>query len=286
MSTYNFDKQEYSQDIQIDCFMLSEMEENFLHPLPRKTGMYEIFFFTKGKGRIKLDSETISFKEGTIVFLPPGRWRQWIRYSDDVDAYILIFEEAFISDYFHDQLFLYRFHYFYNEASPSYLNCAQYERAECGHVLQKIMNEIHHIGIDSQHYLRSLLYHLLILLNRKYKRDFNVTLELLNDSQSTVFKQLLEERIRSLVHVKDYADEMGISRTQINQIAKRSFGKNAGSIIKERRIAEAKRMILFTNKDIAQIADELNYSEASNFNRTFKTVTGITPAKFRQKNSN
>lgn len=286
MPAYSFNKFEYPDDILIDCFLLSEMDDNLLEDFPSKTDMHEIYFVKNGSGNLKIDSEIISFNAGSIIFLPPGRWKQWINASEDLDAYILIFKEEFISNYFNDQLFLYRFHYFYNEASPSYLNCNENEREECRHVLHKIKKEVNHIGIDSQHYLRSLLYHLLIVLNRKYKRDFNVTTELLNDSQATIFKQLLEERIKKLTQVNDFAKAMGISRTQLNLIAKKSFGKNAGLIIKERRISEAKRLIIFTNKDIAQIAHELNYSEASNFNRTFKSVTGITPAKFRQINSN
>ena len=73
---------------------------------------HEIFFITKGKGQFKIDNEIIAVEPGSILLLPPNKWRQWIKIEKPIDGYFLIFEEDFISSFFNDQLFLYHFHFF------------------------------------------------------------------------------------------------------------------------------------------------------------------------------
>ncbi len=286
MPVYNFDRIRYKSELLIDCVLLSDKEGNLLEHSPCKTELHEIYFIINGTGKFYLNNNSIPFKAGSIIFIAPNRWRQWKELSEDTEAYVLIFREDFMSNYFHDQLFLYRFHYFYNESLPSYLYTSSSEKDELLAITLKIYTELKHIGVDSKHYLRSLLYHLLILLNRKYKRDFNVETELLNNTQASIFKKLLENKIQTYKQVSDYTDHMGISKTQLNNIIKKAFGKSVSAIIKSRRIAEAKRLILFTNLGIAEISNILNYSEPSNFNRIFKAETNYTPSKYRQLYSN
>ena len=48
-------------------------------------------------------------------------------------------------------------------------------------------------------------------------------------------------------------------------------------------MTEAKSIIQFTHLDIAEIAYQLNFTDASNFGKFFKKHAGITPLEFRKK---
>lgn len=243
---------------------------------------HEIHLISNGNATIKLDDALLECKINSCIFLSPGKWREVLSCSDDIQVKVLIFSESFLTDFFHDQLFLYRFHYFYNKTTPSILDVDDKDNEIFYAIFNTIKKETKDTGFDSIHYLRSMLYYLLIALNRIYRRTYNISYELLNNTQLSIFKKILDSKIREYKFVGDYAHEMGISTSQLNAITTKYLGKNAGSIIRELRIAEAKRLILYTDLDIAEVANLLNFSEPSNFNRLFKTTTGLSPAQFRR----
>lgn len=59
-------------------------------------------------------------------------------------------------------------------------------------------------------------------------------------------------------------------------------GKSFMDYLEEYKINEAKRLLLQTDKTVAEIAQELNYTNAQNFIRFFSKSTGVTPGKFRK----
>jgi AraC-like DNA-binding protein len=69
----------------------------------------------------------------------------------------------------------------------------------------------------------------------------------------------------------------------LNLITQASFGKTATEIIETRKLIEARRLLLNTEKSVSEIGFELGYNEKSYFTRVFKKKTGITPTGFREK---
>ncbi len=50
-----------------------------------------------------------------------------------------------------------------------------------------------------------------------------------------------------------------------------------------KRIERARRLLLESDRSLAGIAEELGYCDQYFFNRQFKRVTGISPARFRRE---
>jgi len=139
---------------------------------------------------------------------------------------------------------------------------------------------------DSEHLLRSLLYYLLIKTNRLYSDIYEINDTTIKNINILKFQQLLEKNIRAKHNVSEYANDLNISRTYLNKLTKKYFYKTANEIIREYLLAEAKREIVYTEKDISQIAYDLNFSEVSSFVRFFKQMTNTSPNKFRKEFSN
>ncbi len=278
---FTFRKNKYGKELFVDCDQISTTKEFVKDQTPFYIPFHEIFFLTEGIGKFKIDTEEINFKKGTILLLPPNKWRQLYVINKAFDGYFLIFEEEFITNFFNDALFLYRLHYFYKTSTPSYIQLDD-ERFE------KIMGKLHEIRIelqglrsDSNHLLRSLLYYILIQINRLYESTYNLNDKLYEDNLALSFKKLLEKNIKSKQKVADYADLLKVSPSHLNKTLQKYYGKSCSQIIRERLIVEIKNELLFNDKSIAEIAYDLNFSEPSNFNRFFTKMIKLSPGRYR-----
>lgn len=276
-----FRKNKYGKELLIDCLKISETDGFIINRRPYISLFYEICFMFKGKGIFLLDDKKIPYKKGTIMFLPPNRRREWIAESE-TDAYVILFEGEFIERFFNDSLFVYRFHYFHNYATPFHLHASEKEFNSHMEKVKEIKNEINHLINDSDHLLRSILYYLLIILNRQYVDKHQIRGELFENIEVLNFIRLLDKNFKEKHHVNDYTKMLGISKTYLNKKLK-SFGKSASDLIKTRILIEAKKELIYTNLTISEIAYDLNFSEPANFNRFFKNMTSQTPLQFRME---
>ncbi|WP_449398982.1 hypothetical protein [Chryseobacterium wanjuense] len=53
-----------------------------------------------------------------IIFIRPGQVSRW-EIKEEIRGYMLFFEKDFLHLFFSDELFLYRFQYFYQYSHPS-----------------------------------------------------------------------------------------------------------------------------------------------------------------------
>jgi AraC-like DNA-binding protein len=279
-----FHKTKYGKELLIDCLKISETKAFLINRRPYIINFYEIIFITEGEGDFFLDEIVIPYKKGTILFLPPDRRREWMA-KTETDAYVILFEGEFIERFFNDNLFVYRFHYFHNSSTPYHLNAKQDEFQAYINKVKEVKHEVSNLINDSDHLLRSILYYLLIILNREYVDQHKIKGELFENIEVLKFIRLLEKHFKEKHLVKDYTQMLGISKTYLNQKLK-SFGKSASDLIKSRLLIESKKDLLYTNLSISEISYNLNFSEPANFNRFFKQQTSITPNQFRHKFSN
>ena len=52
--------------------------------------------------------------------------------------------------------------------------------------------------------------------------------------------------------------------------------------VQQEKVAEAKRLLRFTNQELGDIAALLDFSSQSHFQTVFKQVTGETPMAYRR----
>jgi AraC-like DNA-binding protein len=83
--------------------------------------------------------------------------------------------------------------------------------------------------------------------------------------------------LRSLAK-KHFISEKSLSRSFV-----KTFGIKISEFILEQVMQRAKYLLENTDMTVADIADELGYSNDYNFSRTFKNMYGVYPAMFRRK---
>jgi AraC-like DNA-binding protein len=96
------------------------------------------------------------------------------------------------------------------------------------------------------------------------------------------YKELLATHFLQWTKPAQYASALHISSDHLNEVVKQHTGQTASAMITERRLLEAKRLLLHAKESIKEIAWHLQFNEVSYFNKFFKQHTGCTPASFRE----
>lgn len=96
------------------------------------------------------------------------------------------------------------------------------------------------------------------------------------------FKHLLRELYAKEKHPAEYASCLHVSRVYLNEAVKAVTGMSVGAFIRNHVILNAKRMLVYTDLDVNEIAENLGYEDYSYFSRLFRKETGMTPSEFRK----
>lgn len=94
-------------------------------------------------------------------------------------------------------------------------------------------------------------------------------------------EKLIAERHGNL-SLTECADILDVHQTYIWKVLKMERGKSFSDYIEEYKLSEAKRLLLESDMTVAEIAEQLGYTNAQNFIRFFSKSTGVTPGKFRK----
>ncbi len=89
------------------------------------------------------------------------------------------------------------------------------------------------------------------------------------------------DNFRKDVRIKEISDKLNISEAAFYKFIKKHTKKTYTQIINEFRINYASKLLMNTDKTIAQVCFESGYNNLSYFNRKFKAIMQETPHSFR-----
>jgi AraC-like DNA-binding protein len=283
---FEFFREKYDSKILIDIGRIESLENMIRTPESHSLGFYDVAFITGGEGTFRLDDYSLPIKSQQVFFTSPGQVRQWLS-SEPVTGIVLFFEPHFMSTFFTDPLFLYRFPFFNHPVNYPALTLDKEFFDRSLDMLLQIEKEFQDLQNDSPHLIRSILYQLMIQLNRTYARQHkNVSGDTQLNPIVFKFRKAVDNYFKDLKTVEEYADHLHISAGHLNKTCKEHLRKIASSLIKERIILEAKRLILYSGKTITEIAYELNFTDSSNFSRFFSSQQKESPGEFKQRFAN
>jgi AraC family transcriptional regulator, transcriptional activator of pobA len=132
--------------------------------------------------------------------------------------------------------------------------------------------------------IRHLVNGLISMFDGERNRNIPVENEQKN-SQIAAFNNflaILEKNFTSDAGVSFYAGKMNMSERNLNIICRNNFRMSITEIIETRKLIEAKRMLMYTDKTVSEIGFELGYNEKSYFTRVFHARMDITPSRYRE----
>ena len=80
-----------------------------------------------------------------------------------------------------------------------------------------------------------------------------------------------------------YANSLSVSTTYLSRIVKRTTGHTVHDHLAELLCAEARKELASTGHDIKEIADRLGFADQSSFGKFFRSRTGLSPTRYRQR---
>ncbi|MDM8337275.1 helix-turn-helix domain-containing protein [Mediterranea massiliensis] len=241
-----------------------------------KTDFFSFYFFRRANGYVLLNFRKIELRDDMVLLLSPHQQQEWHVDEAELDYTFLIFREDFMRTFIADKFFVYRLLYYYQTDTPPYLLAAPEELAEYMRLLGKIKQELLHPVTDTYNLIVSVLYYLLVVINRAYAKTYRLPVEVPKNNYAFQFKDLLEKHIHTVQRVQEYADMLRVSRITLNNSVMAQFGVSATHLLKQRLLEELKNELLFSDRNVSQLADEFHFSDPSHLMRFFKQQTGKT----------
>ncbi|MEO0470337.1 MAG: helix-turn-helix domain-containing protein [Bacteroidota bacterium] len=281
MQVTTFYREKYGPELLMDLGKIEDVPYYFNDGKPHAVDFYEIFFLRKASGTLQLDSQIIELKDGIIIYGSPYQRRIWEVDKRQMEGYFLIFANNFLELLYADKLFIFRLQFFHNHQTPLFIEETEESYRYHQHAFAKISAELQDLKSDSEDFIRAFLMLILAGHNRTYCQTYGLSPERSTNTEAFQFKKLVEEKIRSLHKVEEFADLLRISRITLNKTVKAQFGLTASEFIRRRLFTEIQRELLYTSKTVSEIAFELNFSEASSLIRFFSRMQGQSPTEFR-----
>lgn len=241
-----------------------------------KTDFFSFYFFRRANGYVLLNFRKIELRDDMVLLLSPHQQQEWHVDEAELDYTFLIFREDFMRTFIADKFLVYRLLYYYQTDTPPYLFAAPEELAEYMRLLGKIKQELLHPVADTYNLIVSVIYYLLVVINRAYAKTYRLPVEVPKNNYAFQFKDLLEKHIRDMQRVQEYADILRVSRITLNNSVMAQFGVSATHLLKQRLLEELKNELLFSDRNVSQLADEFHFSDPSHLMRFFKQQTGKT----------
>ena len=104
-----------------------------------------------------------------------------------------------------------------------------------------------------------------------------------SDALFRLFRKLLAENYRKEHELQFYADSLHISQTYLSRVIRQISGKTVNNYIAEALYTDARRLLVFTDLTVKEIAEQLGFSDQSSFGKFFKKQSETSPANFRDE---
>jgi AraC family transcriptional regulator, transcriptional activator of pobA len=268
-----------SQQFQTEVF---DAKRHFSVKYPHRHDFFEVLYLQKGSGYHVIDANKYEIKPPCIFFMSPGQAHK-LELSNDIEGYIFIFTSDFYLLNRSNQNSLIEFPFFYtiHQDNPPLLLENENDIRFLEILFRQSIAETNRTGDFTIELLRSILDLILTTCTARYPINEN----LVNKGKGQIlvkrFFHLVEENHQKNLSLSDYAGMIGVTANHLTQTVKLLTGKTSSQIIKAKQLLEIKRLLVHTNLNVSEIANQLNFEDQSYFTKFFKRETGITPIQYR-----
>jgi len=243
---------------------------------------FKVGLVTAGRGLLSADFTDYPIRPPMLLQFAPGVVHAW-RPSQLPRGFVINFERKFIAADSRGQagdveapIFCLRF-------GPKALPIAPQQRSLFEGLAQAMLREARTRGTDHDAALRSYLRLWLIEAGRIAEARQPARWNDRGTALTNRFLCLVSRQFRSFSAVSEYAARLQVTASHLNETVRRTLGKTAGQVIRERIVLEAQRLLRHSDLSVSEIAYHLEFDDPSYFARFFRKHTGQPPAQFRSQ---
>ena len=264
---------------------LSELYQNNFEQTtsPHRLEFYQVLWFKKGTSKHWVDFNALDIEPNTLLFLNKNSVQRFDKKGYPKGKAIL-FTDNFFCKTKTDTAYL-KSSILFNDLFSIPKFKVESESFNLQKTLNLILAEFEQPKDDYQaDILRNHLKNFLLHSERERKnKDF---IEIKKDNKLHLvmqFKELLESNFIQHKNVTFYCEQMHITPKKLNSATTNVLEKPPKSIIIERILLEAKRMLVHTVKNTKEISFLLGFEEPTNFIKFFRKHLKTTPLSFREQ---
>ena len=265
--------------------VVTSLEESLMHDPARLHPHIHDFFqmmILRGRGAVMHDFRDYSVSGETLLFLAPGQVHT-IRPRRGFGATIVSFTQEFFDHTAPPPSALLELRFFFPSESSPLLPIPPKSNQRIAEAFDEMRREFDAAEPKAADVLRAWLHILFARVARLHARLRPS--ETLNAQPRLVreFHLAVERAFRQGRTLSGYARELGITANHLNDVLRTATGRSAGSLIRQRRLLDAKRLLSHSNLDVAEVGYQVGFKDPSYFGRFFRREVGQTPAEFRVK---
>lgn len=271
---------------QVSVAQLSFADLSLFKPID--FNMYCVVMMESDFGELVKCNKTVHYGEGTLFTLQPGQVVSMnLNLKEIPRGWMLAFKPEILYRTGLGRDF-YMFNFFAAEKQEA-LKLSDLEKGIALNCFANIYAELHSpTDYLSNHMIRLGIGQLLSYCKRFFERQFNErSSEQLNLTQK--LDATLENYLSSGLAAQQgqptvswLAKQFNLSPNYFGDVVKRELRISAQDYITEKTVSKAKELLLETNMNITEIAEELGFAYANHFTRMFTKKVGYSPSIFRR----
>ena len=244
--------------------------ECWQYPVNRTVG-YEypqILVTNEGEGEITVNGVTVKLPENSVFYIPPHLPHEYHPLSDSWIVSWVCFSGSEALPLL-EKWELNKYAYFLSTDA---------ERMK--RIISKAYYTIKSDKIYGNHYASAQLYDLLIEY-RKIAENRQSELTSVSTAALADVLQYIEKNYSGQIKLGDMAQTAGITEQHLCRLFKKNFQMRPMEYLAKVRIQHAKEMLVYSEKNISEIAKATGFPDNSYFSALFKKYEGITPGEYR-----
>ena len=277
VATIDFAPHKYGWALGADCGRVREVPNYITAPRAHRLRFHELVLVRAGRGSVDIDGRSVALRRRRVILTSAGQVRCW-RLDAMLDGMVVCFQPSLFDVFFADTGFVDRLRLFAPQAGCPAIDLSPPDWRRVEATARAMCEELRTPRADSEHMLRALLYRLLIELARAHQPATAAAVAPGRGALQGRFDALVERHFRRVHRVEDYARLLGVTSARLRSATAGAAARQ----VQQRRLLEARRLLLYGHDGIGRIADRLGFRDASYFSRFFKRLAGTTPLAFRR----
>ena len=260
-----------------------EFGPNFVF-LGEEHDYWEMVFVDKGQVEIRRDDETLTLKQGELLFHQPNEFHS-VRSFDSSPNFFVICFSCTSSAMEHFKMRRMKL----DQQLKGYV-ASIIKEAEKAYIIPKndpsanklVRKENAPFGGEQliKTNLEQLLIFLLRTITQSNAEDTVPRKNSHSDPLINAIQQYLLQRVEETVRIEDICNEFDYSRSFLSRYFREQTGHSLAAYATMQKIDVAKQLIRETNLNFAQISNRLSFENPQYFSRVFKRCTGMTPTEY------
>ncbi|WP_025742699.1 helix-turn-helix domain-containing protein [Aquimarina pacifica] len=250
-----------------------------LYKESKQVGLFTFIWSREEQITLEIDGITTYIDRNTIVVLTPN---QYFRFLQGSGITVYQFNREFYCIKDHDKEVSCMGVLFYSNSVITEVILTSKELNKLETLHHVFLDELDTVDTIQSEMLQMLMARFIITTTRLIKQQGG--LGKMGDQVDIIrkFTILVDMHFRKEHAVKFYAEKLFKSpKTLSNNFAK--FEKSPLQVIHDRIILEAKRLLIYTDKSLKEIAYEIGFDDASHLSRMFKKHTSFPPSEFKKQ---